>query len=235
MSGVTLSMVAHITPPELERDFDRVDLMSGYGNRFLFCWTQRTKDLPIEEPLTEDDWNQFVPPMVSALAFGHDQAPEDYDFTAAAWELWQEEVSAWKRDRLGSPMTKALKSRFRPQVRRLAVIYAVSDQKKVIDTPHLRAALAVWQYSVQTIEFCLAEQYDETRDLIGDQDAYRIFMLLKARGELSNEDIAKALGKHMTSDRRSKALEHLQRLGLVSSRTGDRGGRGRKPTLWSVK
>jgi hypothetical protein len=171
VTGVTLSMVCHITPPEMSRDFDEIDLMSGYGNRFLFCWSERTKSLSKERPLDKSVWPRFVNPLKEALEFAFEEAPEDYIFSSTADLLWEDEIENWKKQYHPSSMVTALKSRFRPQVRRLAVIYAVADCSEYIEVEHLKAAMAVWNYSVQTVERCLSQQ-------TGDKDADKLFTAL---------------------------------------------------------
>lgn len=213
VSNVTLSMVCHVTPPELERDFDQVDLMSGYGNRFLFCYSERYHTMSVEKPLSKEDWNQFVPELVDALEFGHEDAPEDYQFTDEAAELWEDEVERWKKSVHPSSMVHALKSRFRPQVKRLAVIYAVSDQSAVIDVPHLKAALAVWDYSVQTVEYCLTTN-------IGDKDANILYRaLLENSSGLTRKEINLQVFKgNKTAAQIDRVLKVLRERNLIRER-----------------
>jgi hypothetical protein len=218
-------MVCHITPPELDRDFDQVDLMSGYGNRFLFCWSERTKTLPQEEPLTKSEWQQFVPPLLQALEFGHNDAPEEYDFTDDAWEMWLSETERWKRSSHPSSMVHALRSRFRPQVKRLAVIYAVSDQSDYIDVPHLEAALAIWDYSVQTVEHCLADQ-------IGDKDANQLYIaLLENSSGLTRREVTLQVFKgNRSTSQIDRAVKVLKDRSLLIERKIK--GKTRPTTLW---
>jgi hypothetical protein len=228
VSNVTLSMVAHVTPPELERDFDQVDLMSGYGNRFLFCWSERTRTLKQEYPLTKEEYNQFVPILIDALEYGHEDAPEDYEFTDEARELWTDEVSRWKAAAHPSSMVHALKSRFRPQVKRLAVIYAVSDQSDVIDVPHLQAALAVWDYSVQTVEYCLADQ-------IGDKDANKLYQaLLESPSGLTRKEVyAEVFKMNKSSQQIDRAVKLLKDRNLIIEKKMS--GRTKSTTIWIAR
>lgn len=228
VTDVTLSMVCHVTPPELERDFDQVDLMSGYGNRFLYCWSERMRTLKVEKPLTENDWNNFVPDLIDALEFARNEAPEDYQFTDKAWELWGDAVSEWKRAAHPSGMVQALKSRFRPQVKRLAVIFAVSDQCDAIDVPHLKAALAVWDYSVQTVEFCLS-------DNIGDKDASTLYRaILENSSGLTRKEIVQQVFKgNRSTGQIDRVLNVLVERNLVIEKRIK--GKTKPTTYWLAK
>jgi hypothetical protein len=110
-------------------------------------------------------------------------------------------------------MVQALKSRFRPQVRRLAVIYAVADQCDMIDVPHLEAALAVWDYSVQTVEYCLA-------NAIGDKDANTLYRaLMENTSGLTRKEINRQVfSGNKTSPQIERAVKVLMDRNLIIER-----------------
>jgi hypothetical protein len=93
------------------------------------------------------------------------------------------------------------------------VIFAVSDQCNVIDVPHLQAALAVWDYSVQTVEYCLANS-------IGDTDANALYQaLLENSSGLTGKDINIGVFKgNKTSAQIARAVKLLKDRNLVIER-----------------
>jgi hypothetical protein len=125
-------------------------------------------------------------------------------------------------------MVHALKSRFRPQVKRLAVIYAVSDQSDVIDVPHLQAALAVWDYSVQTVEYCLADQ-------IGDKDANKLYQaLLESPSGLTRKEVyADVFKMNKTSQQIERAAKLLKDRNLIIEKKMS--GRTKSTTIWIAR
>ena len=46
-----ISIMAHITPGELQRKLDELAYFNGFANRFLFVCVQRSKEVPDEHPL----------------------------------------------------------------------------------------------------------------------------------------------------------------------------------------
>ena len=58
-------------------------------------------------------------------------------------------------------MFGALTARSEAQVMRMAMIYALMDQAKVIRIEHLRAALAMWQYIEDSVRFILGDALGE--------------------------------------------------------------------------
>jgi hypothetical protein len=151
VSGVTLSFVGHITKPELERDFDPVDAMSGFGNRFLCVHAHRTKSLPSARSTSGRELAQFIQPLQEAIRFAQ-KAPEDFGWSEEAWQLWCD-VYPGLTQKHPNEMVDALSARGRPLVRRMSICYALTDCSDRVELPHLEAALALWAYHVQTIEY----------------------------------------------------------------------------------
>ncbi len=88
---------------------------------------------------------------------------------------------------------------------RLAVTYAMLDGTDVIGMPHLRAALAVWDYAEASARYVFG-------DAAGDPLADRILGALRAHGApMSRTEISAGLGRHATADAITGALEALRR------------------------
>ena len=102
----------------------------------------------------------------------------------------------------------AILGRAEAQVIRLAVIYAALDNKTQIDTPHLEAALAVW-------DFCEESATQVFGDLVGDDIADAIQDALRAASPngMTRTEISALFSRHATSSRISTALDLLRRLG----------------------
>ena len=175
VTGVTLSQVCHVTPSTLSRDFDPTELTTGYGGRFLYCWTERTKHRRREYPVDDLDLYWFIEQLQEPLAWARANADlTAYDFTDEAEDLFDERSLQWKREaRFASEVMRALLSRARPQVLRLAVIYAVSTMADFIETKHLLAALAVFEYSLQTADYVFGET-------TGNRDADKLYRAVLA-------------------------------------------------------
>ncbi len=127
--------------------------------------------------------------------------------TEDAWRVWEllyDELSEGKDDLLG-----AITARAEAHVRRLAVLYALLDQRGVVEVEHLRAAMAVWDY-------CAASAAHIFGGKVGDPRIDKILAAILAAGDtgLSRTEIRSIVGGHVPADEIDAALRHL---GLVGS------------------
>jgi hypothetical protein len=117
----------------------------------------------------------------------------------------------------------ALTARARPQMLRLAVIYAILDEADEIEPAHLHAAAACWRYSVATVEHVFGSLRGDTvqdRLLLALRDVY-------PHGLTGAEQDA-LFGKSLRAGRLLSARQTLERNGLVRterSAPGEKGGR----------
>jgi len=92
---------------------------------------------------------------------------------------------------------------------RLACLFAVLDCSDVIKLPHLNAALVLWEYSEQSVEYVFG---NKTGNAIAD----RIYESLKSRPEgLTRTQIWDIFGRHVKVLRLNHALEILTVEGLA--------------------
>lgn len=212
VSGATVSLVGHITKPELERDFSDVDVLSGFGNRFLYCYTKRTKTLASAPSLSGPQLNRFAYPLADAVDFAREEAPESYPFTPEALKLWEELYPKYmKQD--SNPVIDAVTARARPIVRRMAVILAVADLHEAIDVPHLIAADALWSYSQKSAEYIFGSA-------LGSRHADKIVRGLKEHpAGLNKTEITQFIfSGNIDQKKRDLALSSLLDRGIVSVR-----------------
>jgi transcription initiation factor IIE alpha subunit len=107
---------------------------------------------------------------------------------------------------------------------RLALTYALLDGASCIQTPHLLAALALWEYAEASARYIFGE-------VTGDAVADRIVEALKIRGETSESDILHKLFQgNVKAERIRSALNLLHRAKRITLRTEETAGRTK--TLW---
>ena len=126
VTNATVGFTEHITKPQLEKELDEVDMMSGFGNQFLWIFAKRTKVLPISESLSDNELALY------ALRC-------ERQWSSRVARHWRSTSSATTPSRFGASLCDQyetaqhsmvldhLAARERPQVRRLAVIFAVTD------------------------------------------------------------------------------------------------------------
>ena len=103
---------------------------------------------------------------------------------------------------------------------RLALVYTLLDGQTEIGIPHLRAALAVW-------EFCEASAAFIFGDFLGDEVADDILRALQLAGSagLTRTAIRDHLGRNRSADRIGAALALLMNKGKATAEIQDSGGR----------
>ena len=103
---------------------------------------------------------------------------------------------------------------------RLAMIYALLDQKAQIDEPHLRAALSVWEY-------CEASAQHVFGASLGDPVADEILRALRSAGKdgMPRTQISGLFQRHGPAGRIGAALDLLSRRNLARQRAEATGGR----------
>lgn len=100
--------------------------------------------------------------------------------------------------------------------------YALTDGSHIIEAEHLAAALAVWDYSVDTVRLVFGSA-------TGDPVADKILEGVRRAGEagLDGTQIRDLFGRHETKDRLEGARQRLEALGLVRTATIPTSGRPR--------
>jgi hypothetical protein len=139
-----ISILAHITAPELRRYLEATEAANGFGNRFLWFLAKRSKELPHGGQAVSLD--RFSETLRDAIAGARRSKALKRD--GPANQLW-EQIYGWLSD--GRPgMLGAMTARAEAQVMRLAGLYALADTTHVIGVVHLQAALELWRYSFRS-------------------------------------------------------------------------------------
>jgi len=217
-----VSIIGHITREELLRAMTEVQAANGFGNRFLWLATKRSKLLPRGGRWDSINWAPFLRKLAVAVDFG--SRPRRMDLDAEAWEYWDAvypDLADGKPGLLG-----AMTARAEAQTLRLAMIYALLDLDELIRVPHLEAALAVWKYSYQTCRWLWGQR-------LGDPVADAIMAALRRAGEkgLTRTQIYSDLfRRNVPRDRIEAALSALAGAGLA--RAEKRSGGGRPIEVW---
>ncbi|HZA21524.1 MAG TPA: hypothetical protein VFA32_02795, partial [Dehalococcoidia bacterium] len=211
-TGAHISIIGHITKEELTRHLGATEAANGFGNRFLWVCTKRARVLP--EGGGTPDYNPLVEHLHNALDLA--RQPDRIQRDDLARSVWAEVYSALSEGQPG--LFGAITNRAEAQVLRLSVIYAVLDGSRVIQLPHLEAALAVWQYCEASARYIFG-------DATGDQVADRILEAL-SNGEMDRTAMIHLFGRHMSAGRISQALFMLQAAGRVKMERRDSEGGG---------
>lgn len=219
-TGAHVSIVGHSTRDELLRYLNETEQGNGFANRFIWLMVRRSKTIPEPTGVPEEVLIPLVARLREAVTFAREVGEIQRD--DAAREIWAEvypHLSEGKPGLLGAILARA-----EAQVMRLACIYALLDSSPTVTPPHLKAALALWDYSETSARRIFG---DRTGNPVGD----RILGSLRERGPMSETDIRNFFSKHRSSEI-DQALELLAQHGLAVHDTLSTGGR--PVTVWRV-
>jgi hypothetical protein len=223
ISGAHISLVGHITQGELAPLLGRAESHNGFANRCLWAAVRRSQLLPEGGSLPTETQHSLAQELRAILSWAKTHNDLLFSRTGAARTLWREaypQLAEGRADAYG-----AATSRAEAQVLRLSALYAAADQITEVDTVHLQAALALWDYCRASARLLfdtapinpIARRIDEALGL--------------APEGLSRSAIRALFHGHVSKERIDMALQQLQSLGLMSQAMPP--GRGRRGTLWA--
>lgn len=204
-SDCHIGIISHITRMELRELLTSNDTANGFANRFLWCYSARTRKLPEGG---ED------------LTFSEEEAALRKVVEFARWRDWfkrSEEARAYWRsiyDELTDETTPGLwgksTGRAEAQVLRLSLIFALTDLSETIEARHLKAAKAVWDYCFQSARWC----FEDSRYSVG---AVKVLEALRS-GEKSRSELQRDIFKnHLSQTGWTALLRELEGVVLIKS------------------
>jgi hypothetical protein len=215
-TGAHISIIGHITPADLRRHLDRVDVANGLANRFMLIAARRSKYLPEGGTISTDEAEHFAQRIREVVKFA--RTAGRMNRSDRARDLWRDVYPALA-DRPGG-LLGAATSRAASHVVRLSCIYALLDCSIVICRRHLEAALELWRYVEASTRFFLG-------DSIGDPIAEAVLSELGLRGGtgLTRSEIHRLGSGHWEVADIDAALQRLANDGIVHSIKRSTGGR----------
>jgi hypothetical protein len=210
-----ISIFGNITLDELQRLLTSTDRTNGFGNRFLWVCAKRSQELPwggnVDETALQALAAKAAHVINSSSYYGK------CGWTPNAASLWAREYSRLSSGRPG--LAGAMSARAEAQTLRIALIYAVLDGCNNVDVSHLRAALEVWRYCQDSVDYCFGGS-------VGNSTADRIYTLLLNMPEgASLTQINHHFGRNKKSDELQRALATLKESGKARSESRKTGGR----------
>ncbi|MEK6704618.1 MAG: toprim domain-containing protein [Bdellovibrionota bacterium] len=214
-----ISILSHITPHELRRRLSDTDQRNGFGNRFTWLCVKRSKQLPFPKDTDELDFIPLRDRLQQAIQYGHDSHKIIMDETARS--IW---ISIYTRLSTPPPgLFGDMIGRAPSQIQRLASVYCLLDRTNVINSDHLKAALAVWEHCEASCKYLFGNYFENPA-------ANRILEeLRKTKHGLTRTEIRDLFDRHKKSSEIQETLDFLQFEGLADKRVENTNGR---PVTW---
>jgi hypothetical protein len=220
-TGAHLSLIGHVTADELRQHLTETERANGFGNRWLYVLVRRARILPDGTPVPDAALEPIIGTFRRAAekARGLGEVHRDAD----AAELWRSIYPALSSAEPG--LVGAVLGRAEAQVLRLSLTYALLGGSKVIQVPHLQAAVAVWDYCADSARRIFAGR-------LGLGVADTVLEVLRTRGAMTTTEIHGIFGRHRRKDEIHAALGALRDAGKVHPTTRETGGR--PATTWEI-
>jgi Protein of unknown function (DUF3987) len=220
-SDAHLSIVAHITADELLRHVGATEIANGFLNRFLLICVRRARLLPEggqPDPATITTARRALTDAANFASWAQHVRMDDG--ARATWWQTYPHLSATRPGLWGAATARA-----EAHVVRLALIYALLDQKTRITITHLQAALALWDYAARSALYLFG-------DSLGDPIADEIRRALAEHPDgLTRSDLRDLFSRNRTRAEIGRALDLLAGAGLARPTT--RREQGRPTERWT--
>ncbi len=212
VTGAHVGIVTHITMEELNGSLKSVELYNGFANRFLWIYSRRAKLVANPTPMPQEEL-AFIQNRIISIILENSCAVE-MKLMKDASELWEGLYPTISKDHPG--LIGSVINRSEAQVIRLAMTYALIDNKHSIGASHLEAALAFWKYAEDSAKFIFS---------IHDENPLRekIITVLRS-GEKTKTELHKAFGNNIAAKQMDDALKELEDLNLIVCRHDDSTG-----------
>lgn len=213
-----IALIGHITPSELRLRLQKTEISNGLLNRFLLACSRRSKKRPHGGVVPDQEvraLGAFVRDTLNTSAMQYLQLERDAEANRL-WETVYDELTDGYAGELGEVLSRAT-----ALVTRLSLIYASLDNVLTIEPKHLEAALAVWHYVVQSVQYLFGtlEQLDRRADELLDA--------IRSEGKtgIRRSEMRDSVSHHMTAPEMESALRSLEARGLAERRTEKTKGR----------
>jgi len=203
-----ISIIGHITEYELLRQLNETERANGFANRFVWLLVGRSKCVSNPKGVPTELLDPLTSRLDGVIRFA--RTVGEMERTPEAEAMWAEVYPELSEGKLG--MVGAITSRAEAQVMRIACLYALLDQCHLVKPEHLKAALAVWDYSEKSARLIFGEE-------LGDRNVDRAVEVLRAKGHMTQTDLWGLYGRNINGQEMDRVIDALLDQGFARSTT----------------
>ena len=220
-----LTLIGHVTKTELLQLASSVDIQSGLLGRFFLASSRRPRTIVLPKAIRPSDYEDLREQLRGALrTFAQPTSMALSDCGIEAYSTAHPELVVQRHGQADSLLARA-----RPQVLRLALVYACSESSRVITARHIHAATAVWRYVVDST-------YHAFGRTTGCALADKLREYLRDNPEgATRKDLLNVLGRNVPAAKIGQALVRLEAQELAARAPCAEGARGRPEERWIAR
>ena len=222
VKGAHINIITHITMQELAVCLGDVQVVNGFGNRFLWICARRSKLVAMPPRMPETELAPIQRELWRLVAQA--QKRGTMTMTANALQMWEGIYLEISKEHTG--LAGSIINRGEAQTLRLALVYALLDGQECIDEPHLNAALAMWGYAQDSALYIFG---DRSVDPLEE----KLLEILK-QGPLSATDLSAAFSRNIPKERLQPLLQQLEAQQRICIRK-DKSGKGRPKQIITLR
>lgn len=160
-SNPHITIIAHITIEEFRHLLNVVDIFNGFGNRFMYFYTKSEKCLPHAPAISDIDLIEEVKALQKAVDHWSEalKSPHEirFNFNEEAAKHWEQVYPEIKDPKIDGIIGTCL-SRGPAHIKKLCITLAMLDSKNEIQLIHLETAIALWNYSSETVKYIFKDK-----------------------------------------------------------------------------
>lgn len=210
-----VSIVAHITPEELNKLQTDADIYGGSWNRLLWIVSKRARLRPHGGDF--DDLAALQRQVLEVVA--HGQSIGRMRRSREADRLWEAEYYRRASSRSGGVLG-AIIGRAEPQILRLAMLAALCRRGATVERDDLAAALDLWRYVEQSVRMVFAGSEDPL--------VARVIETIVSQPGITRSTLHRAVAKTMPAGKFVDLLATVVATGAVVAERTETSGRPRE-------
>jgi uncharacterized protein DUF3987 len=211
-----ISLLAHTTPGDLKKNLTTNEQANGFGNRFLWAYSERSKMIAHPKPVPEEKLKALIDRLQDAVKFAKEAG--EVKFSPEAGVLWGDfyyALGAQSHNQMN--IYTNMTAREEAQIIRLSMIYALMDKSALIEQEHLKAARTLWDYCAMSVKQIFGDHTGDYRvDILIDE--------LSVRKELTKTEITKLFKNNLSQKMRDDIIQTVLDMNIAEWRTKKLGG-----------
>lgn len=210
-----ITIMGDVTPSELRDSMHKRELTNGFANRFIFFWAEGGKSVALPPPTPTHVIEGLTDRIEQVLRFVSADQHGVNDVICMVLDpdariLYEQYYFGELRDRSAGERVTGLLDRRAPMLLRLSMLFALTDQTKIIEAQHINAAMAWIRYWVDSVKFIFQSAVDEAGAAVISDVAKRIALYLDHHGQATRTELTKGcFGGHVKKTALDTALDEL--------------------------